>query len=924
MRIARSTLIGTAVAMALFGGNETVRAQTATPSSAATTPNDNELQEVVVSGIRASLQESLTQKRAATSVVDVITAEDIGKMPDKNIADSLQRVPGLTISSAGATEGGFDENDRVSMRGTNPSLTQTLVNGHNVAAGDWFVLDQTGTVGRSVSYTLLPSEIVSSVVVHKSSEASLVEGGVAGSVDIITRKPLDFKKPFTFELSAGAVYADLPSKTDPQLSGLLNWRNEDGTFGVLLQGFDEKRHLQRDGVELLGYDTIAPGSKVALADPNLSGVQYPTDIGAALFTQERKRTGGLIDLQWKVNDNLGLDLNGFASNLDAPNYNRNYLLWNTHYINSGAGQAPDPGYVVQSNTLTSANFTGVPGTYYGVYDQISRPDETESSNYIDFDANLKVNDALSFALQLGTSKGQGKTPTQDVSETQPDFGLGAGYQLNGMGSGPNFNFGATNNTTPFPGGVPVAFGWIFGAQDVVVNDKEDWAKLDGTFSVNNGSWTDLKFGARWESHARTSFGAVGQGPLAPASGPGFASAYPQNGFSNYPSSFENFGGSIPTGMWYWSPAQLAAYDNPNNVNRNPITRAYIPDGWFALHEKNDAAFVQADFKGDGWAGNLGLRYVRTDEDVSVFAQDSTVTATTPGAVVGSAFGPYVSYPVDHTYNDFLPSANLKIDLSPDLIARFAAAETMTRADYSALAGNVTFGAPPAGTTPGAATVGNPDLKPIRSTNLDAGLEWYFAKRSLLSATLFYMDLRNYIGYGSKPLSELSFGNNLPYQGQFLNYLASYPINAQGRVGGVEMAYQQAITEHWGVAANFTYADGKQTSAVPAGGDDRLVGTSKTTYNINGYYEDAHFSARVAWNYRSAYFDGLDRSTAFSEDAIGYLSASLGYVFDENFSVTLDGQNLNNPTLKYYALNTTQPRAFYVNGRQYYLNLRVKF
>src|SRR5579863_2210007 len=223
MRIARSTLIGTAVAMALFGGNQTVRAQTAT----ATSPNETELQEVVVSGIRASLQESLAQKRAATSVVDVITAEDIGKMPDKNIADSLQRVPGMTLSSAGATEGGFDENDRVSMRGTNASLTQTLVDGHNVAAGDWFVLDQTNTIGRSVSYTLLPSELVSQIVVHKSTESSLVEGGVAGTVDIITRKPLDMDKPFAVEASLGAVYADLPSKTEPQFSALANWHNDD-------------------------------------------------------------------------------------------------------------------------------------------------------------------------------------------------------------------------------------------------------------------------------------------------------------------------------------------------------------------------------------------------------------------------------------------------------------------------------------------------------------------------------------------------------------------------------------------------------------------------------------------------------------------------------------------------------------------------
>src|SRR3981189_2217904 len=173
----------------------------------------SDLNEIVVVGIRKSVEQSIEAKRNSTELTEVVTAEDIGKMPDKNVADSLARVPGVNTSAAGANEGGFDENDRVSMRGTNPSLTQTLINGHGVAAGDWFVLDQVQTVGRSVSYTLLPSEIVSKVVVAKSSSASLVGGVVAGSVDIIPRKPLDFAKEFTLEASVGAVYADLPSKT---------------------------------------------------------------------------------------------------------------------------------------------------------------------------------------------------------------------------------------------------------------------------------------------------------------------------------------------------------------------------------------------------------------------------------------------------------------------------------------------------------------------------------------------------------------------------------------------------------------------------------------------------------------------------------------------------------------------------------------
>jgi iron complex outermembrane receptor protein len=358
------------------------------------------LDEIVVTGIRTSTEESLAEKRKSTELIEVVTAEDIGKMPDKNVADSLSRLPGLTTSSAGANEGGFDENDRVSMRGTNPSLTQTLINGHNVAAGDWFVLNQTGTVGRSVSYTLLPSEIVSQVVVQKSSSASLVEGGVAGSVDIITRKPLDFSKDFTLQASAGAVYADLPSKTDGQYSALADWKNSANNFGVMLQLFSETRHLRRDGIEVLGYDTIAPGSKVALQDPNLSGVQYPTDIGAAYFTQERERNGGLADVEFKPIDNLTFDLSYFASKMIASNVNDNYLLWSTHFLDSGAGQAPNPGYVVQNNTLTSATFAPVAGTAYGVYDQISRPDEQATANFVNLDTTWAATDALSFLGQV--------------------------------------------------------------------------------------------------------------------------------------------------------------------------------------------------------------------------------------------------------------------------------------------------------------------------------------------------------------------------------------------------------------------------------------------------------------------------------------------------------------------------------------------
>src|SRR4051794_14940221 len=202
MKTSRQSLIGAAVAFALCQQSAMGQAPTAAAS------DGEELEEVIVSGIRASLEQSLDVKRNANSRVEVVTAEDVGKLPAHNVADTLQRLPGVNISSSSADEGGFDESDRVSLRGTSPSLTQTLINGHSVGSADWFVLSQGNNVGRSVSYTLLPSELVSSVEVNKSSQAKLQDGGTTGTINIITRKPLQFAEQFTAEASVGAVRSD--------------------------------------------------------------------------------------------------------------------------------------------------------------------------------------------------------------------------------------------------------------------------------------------------------------------------------------------------------------------------------------------------------------------------------------------------------------------------------------------------------------------------------------------------------------------------------------------------------------------------------------------------------------------------------------------------------------------------------------------
>jgi iron complex outermembrane recepter protein len=902
------TPVSQAVFIALLGASGAALAQTATKSE--------QLETVVVTGIRASQEKSLAIKRNAETHVEVITAEDIGKMPDRNIADSLQRVSGVTISSAGASEGGFDENDRVSMRGTNPSLTQTLINGHVVASGDWFVLNQVANAGRSVSFTMLPSEIVGQVIVRKSSEASLVEGGLTGSVDVITRKPLDFKKAFTAEASVGVVYADLPGKSDPQLSALVNWRSDDKKFGILGQVFSEKRHLRRDGVEILGYDQIKAGSKVALSNPNLSGVYYPRAIGAALFEQEREREGGLIEVQVKPSDALSMSLTGFTSTLKATNYNRNYLTFGPFFLNEGAGTAPDAGYVVRNNTLVKASFADTGGNY-GLYDMISRPGAKAKTEFVNFEGKFKASDALSFNTKIGTSKGVGTTPTQDVLEMH--MGGGASWNLNGVDSAPDFKVG-TNPATIAGHGLD----WVFGTQNVKVNDKDQWAQLDGEYAMEGGFLTSIKFGVRSAKHDRDSANVIAQGPrcadgaaftwgatwcATPANSPDSA-AVNLGAPQNYPADFgSGLGGTFPRNVWYYTPAQLASF--AKFTNRDPVSRRYF-DWEYALGEKTTAGYAQAHFEAGPLTGNVGLRLVRSQQDTLLY-----VPAVGAKAEVSSAFGDYVIQRQNRSYTDALPSLNLRYALNKEMVLRGAINRTLTRPDYAALAGATSLSPPPAPGGVGSGSGPNPALNPVRSTNLDVSWEWFHAPRAMVAVSGFYMDMRSLITLGQVTRQFKTFNQANP-NGFMADYVLSVPVNGSGTVKGLEFTVEQPLTGNFGVQANYTYTDASESGNKP------MLGASKNVLNLGGYFENDSWNARLNYTYRSSFYNGLDRNTAFSQAAVSSVSASLGYKFSEQFALSLDGRNLNNPKLKYYALNEDQPRSIYENGRQFYLTARLKY
>jgi len=891
------------VVAAAFGGvmmqvqaqQAEVKADDAKPADAKTTQSPSAgaaVQEVTVTGIRASRQQSLSKKRDADSVMDVVSAEDIGKLPDKNVADAVQRVPGVNISSGSGGEGGFSENDRVSIRGTNPSLTQTTVNGHSIATGDWYIGDQQNAVGRSVSFTLLPSEIVSSVEVQKSSQADYIEGGTVGNVNIVTRAPLDFKKPLTVEATVQGLYADLPKTTDPQFNGLINWKNEEKTAGALFQLFSESRHERRDGQELflLGSSTIDPNSPAALAHPDLANVNYPSQIGSSAFTQTSKREGGLFDLQFKPNRDLSLDFNGFYSHFNGTNFDTNFMASPLNEIQGG--NIPSS-YTVRNNTLVAASFPNVDyastGAFPGVRDSIYRPNASSSSGYLDLDSKLRLNDTLTLTGKVGYTRGTGETP-HDYGYEAYLINSPLTYQMNGTGSPANVSFpGVDTGNFNNPANVINGGSW---SQSVKVTDSEAYGQLDALLTLNEGVIESAKFGLRYAEHKRTAYGVNYN--CSPVIGDPCASfdSVPMPAW-NGTTSPANFGAGIGAGagflshFWVLDPNNIAAWESQyNNISTGPNYQ-----GNFKVTEKDSAIYGMVNLAGDHWRGNVGLRLVNTNQSSSSYNLDANNN--------------FLPVSVSHDYVNVLPSANFKFDLTKDLVARVATSETMSRADYSALSPAVQLN-----NLDLTGSGGNADLKPIRSINYDATLEWYFAPQSILSAGVFYMNMPSYVafGYNTRHLLDTTTNN-------YADFVVTSPFNISANNKGLELAWQQSFGGGFGGLLNTTYADGHD------GSGQQLVGSSKNTANAEVYYENNVFSARLAYTYRSSFLVGLANVTPQYAAGLGTLAASVNYKINDNFTITFDGLNLNNPIIKYYS-NAEQPQAFYSSGRQYYFGVRM--
>ncbi|HEY0941579.1 MAG TPA: TonB-dependent receptor [Steroidobacter sp.] len=885
-----TTLIGAAVALALLKQTAPVQAQST---------GSSEIEEVVVTGIRASLRESMETKREAVGVVDALTAEDVGKFPDKNLAEALQRVPGIVINRE------FGEGERINLRGTGSNLTRTLLNGHALATADWFILDQLNST-RSFNYLMLPAEVIGKVTVAKSPQADFEEGGIGGTIDVATRNPLDMK-PMSTYLSAQGAYTELADEFDPQVSGLFSWRNDDSTLGVMVSALYQERNIRRDGVEVLGYENVQVAGDTVL---------FPSMIGSALFKQERIRSGGNFGVQFRPSEAIDINVTGLYSRFEADNSNQNFIAWGTRALSGAAGVPGCPpggtltNPVIQDGTVVAGRVSSsIGGTcdFGAVYDAIKRFATAETRN-IDFDMNFRPNDSLTLHMKVGYTDAEGNTDAQPFVE----FGAPGVFEYDLRGKAPRFSFVPNADGEVVDPNDPDDVSLIFSSLHQILNDDEEtYVYADALQEVEWGPVRSVKVGAKHTDHQRDLvFNATTYGgfhvPLNGLSGDVFAGGSTPGDF------LDGVGGGLFDR--YWSP-DFNTVEDRLFANLRNTQRFFYPAQSFAVGEKAWAGYVMANMEGDKWRGNVGVRYVRTE-------QTSEGAQLREDGAIANPFGRYNALKIERTYDDVLPSLNVAFDLTNELVLRFAAAKVMARPDFTDVA-------PRSSLNIGALTgsSGNPDLDPYRANQADISLEWYRDNDSIIAAAVYYKDIKSFIT--DRPVTQLvTIQTGTPSAactptGQTDLYNCPFTINQRsngggGKIQGLELSVTQPIWGNFGINANYTYSDAEADSGDP------IPGNSEDTFNLAAYYENQRMSARLSYTYRSEFFVTFDRSTQLNQKALESVDASLVVNVLDNVALTLDAINLTEEEIEQYATIETRPRAIYDNGRVFYAGVRLKF
>ena len=983
----RAAVSGLALTIAITGA---ATAQTAPATGPQTPPTDTptgtaaplapgEEADIVVTGFRASLNSALNQKRNETAAVDSIVAEDIGKFPDSNLAESMQRIPGVALSRGDGGEG-----KNISVRGLGAAFTRVRINGmegtSQTGASDIY---GAGNSGRSFDFNAFPTEIFSSLAVRKTPSADVEEGSLGATVDLRAPHPLDFKTDFVFTATARGIYNELAKTVDPRASVLVAKKFADGTIGVLGSFAYGKRNLREvgysavnilpayidggfcspvgvtpantagqtaaqlatRGVNAANCSTNNPRTGTAAAYAaiqNLRGITNQPG-GGAFFPripryvnseQDAERIGGTLTLQWKPDENTDISLDGLYSRFDVERRD-NYIGAISFGRTATNGGKP-------MTSVRDIAFDSLGSLQYGLFDGVDIRSEALVDRFVStfkqgtLNFEHRFSDRFKVTALAGYSHSRFYSPLRlqtfmdiiDADGFSIDFRDGGNVPKIGFGTDVanpgNFSY------APSPDGNFSVLGGFSTAGRPLTQDTRnktfegnlEWNVVDNFAIKAGGQFRESDFQIRGQNLI-PSLVAVRALPA----GTTLASITRQ---------ITDFGKLLGTG-----PAEYAAIDPKKwrtAVGFDGFQYCGIECGAArsGVREQVTSGYLMTTFNTEGVLpftvrGDAGVRYVHTKQDSFGYI---------PVAAPAGAQFPTVGRrgDVNRSYEDWLPSMNLVAEITPKLQARFSAAAVMSRPELGQLT-------PVSGVTVATrtGTVNNPFLDPIRANTFDAALEWYFAPGSLLSVAYFHKNIKTYIQSISEQVPYSSLGlpdallDGTPstpadiFTVNRANNTPGGPLNGVEVNAQVQLSFLPGFLSNFGVLGSYTHVKSTITyilSPIQTTVDD-LIDLSKNAASGTLYYEDKRFSIRGTASYRAKFNRGIpsgaNDSDVRANAATLFVDASASYNLTDNVKLIVEAQNLTDERNTLFIDSKREDPLFETRlGRTFNVGATVKF
>ncbi len=949
--------------------------------------DDMMLEEVVITGIRGSLTRSMDIKRDSQGVVDAISAEDIGKMPDTNLAESLQRITGVSIDRVNG------EGSRVTVRGFGPDFNVITLNGRYMPAAN--LENTTASASRSFDFAQLAAEGVSGVQVYKTGRANLATGGIGSVINVTTTRPLELPEG---ALKFGAkIHSDDSNKDGgddytPEFSGIYSSTFADDTIGVAISGsYSERDSGYAKGGTTSGWYTI-PGAQgdwgsIAPDDPNWANApqagdvySVPRNINYAFGQVQRERTNAQLTLQWAPSDTVTATLDYTYSKLDIEEQASDMGAW-FNGNPTGGEFTPGAGTGAVLSPLVYSDSTGSDVTF-GI-GEWGRENEMDS---VGFNVEWAPNDNLTLEF--------------DYHSSQAENGAKDDRGSNNIVSG--VQFGRVGNTVDYSQDLPI---WTLTLDDGVVLDPSqmlssgtsfrnsymkheiEQARFGGAYHFDNSVVSSIDFGvmltdssnrSAYSNAQRDTWGGYGApadyddgiytaaslgGQFDELSGSGSANLQPQIFFSSFDGLRNAISGIATTNGEVISPCGTMLCADPQFSTDRTV------------EEEQVAAYFQVNFAWDEapmpMKLTIGMRYEETDVDAValvpqydslVWAADNEFTAVSSGVGFIENSG---------SYDNFLPNIDFSIQATDDLVLRASASKTLTRPSFSDLQAGVTINNP-VRFNGGQGSSGNPNLQPFESTNLDFSAEWYYGESSYISIAYYDKDVKNFIG--NTTVSDTVFNLAHPAQGPrydaavaalgtddpgavraFMEGLYGAPVagdagqgdpatvfalvtgqNAEkAAIDGFEIALQHMFGESgFGMILNYTTVDGdisydnfNTNKGEGVENQFALLGLSDS-YNVVGFYDKDGLQARIAYNWRDDFLkntlDGNgERNPVYNED-YGQFDINVSYEVNDNLTVLAEGINITNETQREFSRTSQMVIGAIESGARYSVGLIYEF